>query len=229
MSSDSPITDAAEGAVKGALGFGKEQLERLVKKIINKELAFIEDEETIQEVKTQREKPEFKLYRKYVKDTALKLQIQMGLTLRELKKQNEMKKLADLRTKLVKKYGDKGLHVSELVQLGLVSRYAYLVIGSTTTDKIVEERIEELLNDIEKYVIFIQARDTIQALKRKVLTKIDANNPNAILMLSNGKESISKTEKLIGTVKPEIHGYKFETQLEQETGQRYDFLIKSTT
>lgn len=226
MSSDSPISDATEGAVKGALDFGKEQLEEFVKKIMNKELAFIEDEETINTVKAQREKPEFKIYRKYIKDTDLKLQIQMGFTLRELKKQEQAGKFDDLRAKIVRKYGAKGLHVSELVQCSLLSRYAYLVIGSTITDKIVEERIEELLGDIEKYVVFIQSVDTAAMLKRKVLTKIDANSPNAILIFSNGKKSISMAEKLIKSIRPEVQGYTFETQLEEETGQRYDFIIR---
>src|SRR3989344_1668561 len=116
MSSDDFIEGATKGAVKGALEFSEDKIKLFLRKFKDRELAFIEDEQTIKLVKTQREKPEWALYRKYVKDGDLRLQIEMGFSLRQLEKIGEKNKHQNLRNKLHKKYGEKGLHIAEIVQ-----------------------------------------------------------------------------------------------------------------
>ena len=68
MVSNDPVESAAKGTVKGVLEWSTEQVKELVRRFNQRELSFIEDRETIEQVIAQRKKPEFLLYLKYVKD-----------------------------------------------------------------------------------------------------------------------------------------------------------------
>src|SRR3989344_6844103 len=100
MSSDD-VKNIAEGATKGLLDWTKEQILEFVNKINNKDLIFIQDNETIDLVKEQLKTGEWDVYNKYVKDTKLRILIQTGLTLRRLEQNKE--KLQNLRNKLISK------------------------------------------------------------------------------------------------------------------------------
>ncbi|MFQ5620437.1 MAG: hypothetical protein ACE5FT_01180 [Candidatus Nanoarchaeia archaeon] len=54
MSSDSAIESAAKGATKGALEWTSGKIKELAKRFLQKGLAFIEDQETIDIAKEQR-------------------------------------------------------------------------------------------------------------------------------------------------------------------------------
>ena len=224
MSSDgNPIPDIAEGATKGIIKVTGEQLRQLVNKFKNRELIFIEDEETIEVVKSQTIKPEWNLLKKYVHNPDLKLQIQMGFALRNLEKNRQ--KTQDLRSKIVKKYGPRGLHVAELVQNDILPRYVFLLIGESATEKDLEQRLEEILKDVDKYVLFIKTGDPVKNLEMELRTKIYANNPKAVIVFSIGANS-KIASKVIESLKKNIRGYSFERQEIPDLFKQYDFIIK---
>ena len=85
MSSDgNPTPEIVEGVTTAAAKLTGQEINKLISKFINHQLVFIEDEYTIEIVKSQKVTPEWKLLNKYVHNTDLRLLIQLGLTLRSL-------------------------------------------------------------------------------------------------------------------------------------------------
>lgn len=234
MSSDSkdvsipsanPVEDISKGVAKAAFEIGEEKLKAFVDSFLHGELAFIEDKETIEIVRNQRKKPEWLLYRQYIKDPDLRLQIEMGFSLRQM--ENDKEKLTKFKSKIYWKYKSKGLHVAELVQRGIFGRYIGLLLENSADEKEIEERIESILNDIEKYVVFVQATDNPKYLSTTIAGRINTLLPKAMIIFSRGVDAKSTTNIALKDVKKHIKGYKFEFQTD-DSGQQYDFLLKES-
>ena len=217
------LENAAKGATKGVLEYSEEKIKSLVRRFLDGDLAFIEDEKTIQIVRSQRKKPEWKLYRNYIIDPDLRMQIEMGFSLKQL--EDDRRKLQNLRTKIIQKYGKKGLHIAQLAQSGVVGRYIGILIGRVADENELKENIEEVLKDVDKYVVFLKTTSDTEKIADTVLTKIKAFSPRTIILFSCGN-AVKKANKVIKTVKKEIEGYQFEEQFEQNTRHRYDFILK---
>jgi hypothetical protein len=226
MPSD-PVASAVEGAIVGGLRYTEEKITDFVNKFLGKELSFIEDKETIEIVKSQRKKPEFEIYRKFVKNKDLRLQMEMGLSLKHLEKNKD--KLFNLRSKIHGKFGDPGLHVAELVACGIFNRYIALILNNAADEKELEERMEEILRDIEKYVIFIQAFADAKKICEALVIRISANLPKAIIIFSKGESAIEIAKTVIEDAKIRVDGYHFEYQLNPDSNERYDFILKKST
>jgi len=217
------LESAAKGAAKGLLEYSEEKIKLLARRLLDGELAFIEDEETIQIVRSQRKKPEWKLYRRYVTAPDLRMQIEMGFSLRHL--ENDKRKLHNLRTKIIQRYSKKGLHIAQLAQSGIVGRYIGILIGRVADENELKENIEDVLKDVDKYVVFLQTENDAGKVVDTITTKIKALSPKTIILFSCGA-AVTKAKKVIGAVKKEIEGYQFEEQFEENTGHRYDFILK---
>jgi hypothetical protein len=151
--------DVAEGTAKAFIKFGKEEIKQLAQRFLNRELIFIEDQETIDLVKCQLKSGEWNFFSNYVKNRKLKLLIGMGLTLRELERQNKRDQLENLRDKLYFKFKEDGLHIAEFVQCKLLVAYIGRIVDDcSSTDEIVQ-KIEDILNNLETRVSFIQSSD----------------------------------------------------------------------
>lgn len=169
--------DIAEGTTKGFLRFGKEEIKLLAQRFLNKELIFIEDQETIDLVKRQLKSGEWNFFSRYVKNKRLKLLIGMGLTLRELEQQNKRSQLENLRDKLYFKFKEEGLHIAQFVQCKLLVAYMSRIIDNcSSTDEIIQ-KIENILNNLETRVSFIQANDDVDVQHSIIITRLDSNSP----------------------------------------------------
>jgi len=141
------ISNIAKGMTRGVIDWSSEKVMTLIKKFKNKELAFIEDIETIDIAKEQRKTTEFDFFKKYIADKHLRILFQMGLTLRKLEKAN--KDLQPLKEKISNKYDIKGLHIAYFVQNGLFSKYIGSILEKTTPQRVSFE-IKNLLKNITK-------------------------------------------------------------------------------
>jgi len=227
MPSDDPIESASKGATKAALEWGSDRIKELARKFSQRELSFIEDQETIDQVITQRKKPEFLFYLKYVKNRDLRLQIEMGLLLKKLEKEDPSK-IQNLRNKIYRKYKSDGLHVAELAQCGVFSRYVGLLLEKTMDEIELAEGIEGILHNIEKYVLFVQADSDIRRTAKTVVDRITVNLPRAIIIFSKGNAAKQKADKIIQIAKKETQslGYRIENQVDEESNQKYHFILK---
>jgi len=187
MSSDSdPIASASKGAVEGTLNFASNKIANLLEKFRNKELVFIQDQYTINIVKEQLKSGEWLLCEKHIKNPEYRTLIKIGLTLRSLEKRGKIDLLENLRTKIHSVYGQKGLHIAQLVQERIFSE----LIGDlapnvkSANDFIIS--IEEFLNEIEKTCIFIKKDDQTEQVFDKIKTRLYANNPYLFIIFSSG-------------------------------------------
>jgi len=198
-SEDRTIKDIAEGATKGVLNwtkeFTKDQIRSLINKFRHKDIAFIQDIETISVVKEQLRSGEWDISSKYVKDKSLRLLIQMGLTLRKLENGKKFDKLLNLRGKILSKFGSRGLHIAQFVQNGMLTAYLGAVISKISNKNDLINQIEEILNNIDKFVVFIQEKDNSDRKVEEIKTRIYANNPATFMIF--GKHSAIKIVKEI--------------------------------
>ena len=191
MSSDSPISDMAEGAIKGALDWTVENVKSYVKKLKERKLAFIQEKKTIDIVKEQYTSGESKFYQIYIEDKELLFLVRMGLTLRKL--ENDPDRLRNLRDKIYKKYKVIGLHIAELVQIGVLNRYVGILIDELISIENLKEDIEEILRNIEKHVIFIQADSNISEIVKKATIIVNSHSPPIFIL--SGIKNASKILK----------------------------------
>ena len=99
----SELTDATGGLVKGTLSWGEEKIKEFARKFKNRQLVFIQDEETINLVRSQLKSGEWSLFCQYVSNKELRLLVQLGLTLRKLDTDKNEKALLNLRTKIIER------------------------------------------------------------------------------------------------------------------------------
>ncbi len=180
MSSDE-LKDISEGVTKGVLSWSLEQIKSFAVKFREKELAFIQDEKTIEIVKEQYLSGELAIYREYVEDNNMLFLLKMGLTLRRI--EGDIDRRKNLRDKIFDKYDVKGLHIAQFVENGLLNRYIGILIENITSVAKFKEDIKNILENIEKHVLFVKKDDT----ERYILSQsniIITSHPSKIFIVS---------------------------------------------
>jgi len=173
-------SDVVAGITKGLLEHAEEKALAWVERFRNHEIVFVEDPETIDRVKKQRKGPEWKMLSEIIKDKKLRLLAQMGLTLREL--ENDQEKTQSLRNMIHHKYGRDGLHIAEAVQNNIISNFIGLESPNVGEPIDLTKKVETLLNNIEKYIVFIGPDDKEDALTRRVAIRLDADVPDTLIL-----------------------------------------------
>ncbi len=206
MSSE-PLVDASEGVTKGLLNWTKDQVTELVSKLNNRELGFINDKETIQNIKDERKSPEWELYRQYILDKDLRMMVQLGLALRKIEK--DKPRLHNLRDKIVKKFGVRDLHVAQFIENDLLSKLfgSVIVHGNSKIDII--KRIAEILTDIDKYVEFVKEDEDVPAKVNELKIRICAHMPSSFIVTGQGI-AVPKAKEIKTRLEKELRNYSVE-------------------
>jgi len=195
---DKLIEDAAKGATKGFLEFTKEQVVLYIQKFRDKKLAFIGEQKTIDIAKEQYNSGESKFCHTYIHDKQLLFLVGMGLTLRRIEKDEE--KRMNLRTKIIRKFTVKGLHIAEFVQNGILNRYMGILLEIVDSIKDLEKQIEEVLKNIERYSLFVQSKDRIGEIIRMSINTTHSFSPRIFVISGEGlaaetiRENIEKIQ-----------------------------------
>ncbi|MAG78581.1 hypothetical protein CL616_04425 [archaeon] len=184
FSKEDPISSAAEGATQGFLNWGKEEIKNWITKFKNRDLAFVNDNETIELVKEQRETGEWDLFKQYIKNKDYRILFQMGLSLRKLEKEN--KPYEPLKKKILKKYGRKGLQIAHFVQNKLFSRFYANLLERVNSSKQISLEIAEFLENLEKTVVFVSNVDKIETKTSEIIAKIQSGSPETFIISSSG-------------------------------------------
>jgi len=216
MSSEDPLESIAAGATKGFLKYSAEYIRGLVTKLKNKELAFIEDLETIDTAKEQRTTSEWEIFAKYIENENFRILFQMGLTLRKLEKANKTPQMDNLKRKILNKYDTKGLHAAQAVQNGIFSKYLGSVLELGSTPQKLKFEIENLFANIDKTVIFIRSQDNIELKTDEIVAKILANSPKTFVISSSGSANM-----ICDTIRSKVL-----TKISNYTCEFYDALNK---
>jgi hypothetical protein len=173
-------TDVVAGLTKGLLEHAEEKASAWVDRFRNREIIFIEDPGTIERVKRQRKGPEWKMLSEIIKDRKLRILAQMGLTLREL--ENDQDQTQALRDKIHHRYGREALHIAEAVQNDIISNFIGIESPHIGESADLTHRVEDLLNHIEKYVVFIGPDEKEELIVRRVRTRLDADVPDTLIL-----------------------------------------------
>lgn len=220
MSYDDPIESIASGTVKGGLEWTSEFIKSLINKFKDGKLAFIQDEETIKLVKEQYNAGELSFYKKYISDKELLFMVKMGLTLRKL--ENNLERKQNLRGKLLIKYDVKGLHIAQFVENGLLNRYTGILIDNLTSVEDFKDKILRVLNNIEKYVLFVQTTDNERNVIHSASTVIASHSPSIFIIsgISSAAKTVRKCEEKL---KELLKNYDLE---KISSGEKENFFFK---
>lgn len=207
MSLNSPLSDAVEGTTKAVLEWSSEKISAFVQKLKERQLAFIEERNTIEIVKEQLRSGETKFYAKYIDDKELLLLVRMGLTLRRLEENED--RLLNLRNRILQKFGISGLHVAQFVQNGILNRYFGLLLEKLTSEQDLKKQVDEVLRNIEKYALFVPSTSKVAEIVRKTTNILDAHSPS-IFVIAGLKSASPIVAESIASLGPLMEDYELE-------------------
>ena len=187
----------ARGAVRGALDWTTEQVEAFAAKLLNRDLAFVQNEQTIDQIQEERKGEEYLILKQHISNPRLRVLVVMGLTLRRLERDPaDKRRLHSLRNKILRKYGASALRAAELVQRGIVGILYMTIISESRSPADISTAIENLLENVDQYAVFIQERDGIRATVDDLVIRIRANQPRTFVILGYGV-AIEKAKKVV--------------------------------
>jgi len=216
--------DFLSSAVKGTLSYGEDKIKEWARKFKNKELAFIQDEATIDLVKEQLKSGEWDLCKKYLRDDKLQILVQLGLTLRTLDGKKDKKAIQSLKEKILKTHGTRGIHVSQFVQNKILSEFIGSYVSQNTNVEDLIINLELLLNNIDKYVLFVKAEDNPRKLVEDAYIKLTANVPEVFIIFAR-ESALSNGQRIQDTLLLN-NDLGYEIEIKQERKQLLMFLFK---
>ena len=217
-----PIESASKGVMEGFLNWGEDLIKKLASKFRDKKLAFIQDEKTIKRVKEQYNSGELSFYKEYIEDKEMLFLLKMGLTLRSLERDKEEERKQDLRTKIFNKYNVKGLHIAQFVENGILNRYIGILIDDIVSIDKFKKDIINILENIEKHVLFVKSNDKDRNLIKQVMT-ITSSNLSMIFIISG----ISYAAEIIRSCENRLKELLIDYELEKiSSGEKENLFFK---
>lgn len=217
MTSEEPLEEkfirkCAEGTTDSIIKHSSKAIKDFAKKLLNKELSFIEDDETIDIAKEQRKAGEAEIFREYAQSSRHRLLYQMGLTLRKLEKNN--KDLNPLIQKILKKFEKNGLHFAMFVQNGLFIKYIDTLFERGHQSDGVKKQVINLIDEPSTVVSFINHEDKVENKSREIINKIDNTSPE-IFIISGAKSAMDKCEEIHDVVLGKLDNYSSSVHLSE--------------
>ena len=205
------MASAAKGAVEGGLNWSSEKISELVKRFLNRELAFVEDKKNIEVVKKQREAEEYKLLQQYVPKGYLRILCQMGLALRGM--ENDQNRMQELKDNIYRKYRTPGVHIAELVQIKVVTQLLARLVTIYGNRPDIEKTLTAFLTQIDELALFVKKGDEKRAerLADLVMSRVDTNPTHMMIVFGR---AFAKTAvlKIVKKIKEDDLGYAYELQ-----------------
>ena len=198
-----PIKDFGEGIgkgiIKGTFEWGESFIKDLVKRFKEKGINFIEDKNTLEIAREQYNSGELQIYKHYIKDKNKLMILRMGLVLRKLERLGERDRKQKLREDIMKKYEIKGLHIAQFVENGVLNRYIGILLDDISSIEKFKERINEIIENIEKYVLFVKSSDNERFILDFCLRTTTSNLSMIFIVSGMGSagEIIKKIEEKI--------------------------------
>ena len=168
------LSDTVNDTIKNTLittlvTYSVEKIKEFAKRFKDRDIAFIEDPNTISFIKEQRKSSEWQIYKHYLENKEFRILAQMGLTLRKLDNKPEAQQ--SLRTKIHDKYGKIGLHRAQLVQNEILNTIIAKVAPQAKPEELVKT-IQQLLDQVDSCVLFIQMNDDPQTKIEELKTRM---------------------------------------------------------
>ncbi|MFW5846650.1 MAG: hypothetical protein ACOCUU_00680 [Nanoarchaeota archaeon] len=196
-----PVGDFGEGigrgATKGILNYGEKKIKEFITLFKDKKIGFIGDNKTIENAKQTKVSGEWAFYKPYIKDEELRFIIRLGLVLRKIEADTE--RLQNLKDKIKRRYGVKGLHIAYFVQNGALNRYVAILLDDLDSTETLTKVITSTLQNIEKHAIFVNWRYKANELVKESITKISSHSPSIFMISGVGPAAkiIKESEQLL--------------------------------
>lgn len=174
-----PSDNIQSVAIGMALTWSIEKIKNLAKRFKNRDIAFIEDQDTISIVKDQRKSSEWQIYKQYLENTEFRMLAQMGLALRKL--DNKLELQQSLRTKIHDKYGRTGLHRAQLIQNEILNTVIAKIAPQAKPEELAKI-IRTLFEQIDIFVLFIQTTDDAENKIEELKIRIHSSLPPVIIL-----------------------------------------------
>lgn len=207
-----PLETVSKGAAIAAIEYALEKIPGLVQRFRDRGIAFIENKENIRTVKQERGSSEYALLSQFLpKKHWHRLVIQMGMALRDVERDSD--RVADLREKILSKYGDLGLHIAELTQIGIVKQVVSRLTTIYSNTAEVERKLGAFLEAAEDMVLFVKKTDKgIPGSKaRLVKTRVDTNPSHMMIIFGRG-DARSIVYEILKKVAADKRGYVIEKE-----------------
>ena len=133
----------------------------------------------------------------YIEDKKTLFLLKMGLTLRSLSKENEEERRNILRWKIFNKYKIAGLHIAQFVENGILNRYIGILVGEVSSVDELKKDIKDVLDNIEKHVLFVTAEDEEEDVIKNTKTVITSHTPMIFIVsgISSAAETVRNCEE----------------------------------
>ncbi|MDV3244954.1 MAG: hypothetical protein LYZ66_07285 [Nitrososphaerales archaeon] len=207
--SDDPLESLAKGATKGFFEHWEEKLPAWLSRVKNYELRFIEDESTYEVAKRESGNAEYKLYAQFVPKGWPRVFFKVGLAMREI--ETEKEKVQSLKDDVYRKHGKAGVHVAELVQLGIITELVgqFAKILGNPVD--VTKKLVAFLEGSEDLAIFVRSSDAkhVRRLCGLVKTRVDAMSTHMVIVFGSGFAR-DIVLKILKCIRDDPRGYAIE-------------------
>ncbi|MGC8726350.1 MAG: hypothetical protein ACP5RS_07265 [Thermoplasmata archaeon] len=199
MTSNSPLEEVSKGFTKGLLEWSIEKITNFVTKLRNHQLALVQDDDIPRTINNIKDTPAYGLYKNYVKNKNLRYLIKLGLALRHYEQNKNSEKIQKLRDRIINVYGSKGLHIAQVVENEILSSYIETVVNDAKSEHDVINKVENVLNNVDDIVKFIQISDDVITKSNEIKTYLSGSHPDTYILASksNAIKVIRKIENSI--------------------------------
>lgn len=197
-----PLEEVAKGTIEGLLNFTKENLAELVRRLQNRDIAFIEDQENIEAIRKERNSAEYKFIKDYLKpEDHFAILIQMGLTLRSMRaaKTNPLK-ISGLCQKIQGEYAMSGLHIAELTEHGLVTDLLSRLLQMYSVRADVETKLSQFLHQSGKLAIFVRVQNKDKDIIHSVDVRLETFSFPVVILVSLGT-AVMKLKRIVESLR----------------------------
>jgi hypothetical protein len=196
--SDDIIRSASAGFTDSIL----DKVTNYLKKFKNRELAFIQDPETIDMAIECNDRGEYKEFQKLVPETNYSMPFKLGLVLRSKEKNGE--DYSKLKDKIKRKYNQEGLDIAYFSQNELFSKVKGIITEKANTEDEIKLIFRKFIVNIEKNCFFITNHDNIEAVSNKIQTIILSKLFQVYILSGCNRTAKKNISEIFKKIKPYV-------------------------
>ena len=160
----------------------------MVDRLRNRQVAFLEDPDLFDIVRTESRTEEWALYKRYVRESGLRVIVKMGLLLRHLETSPESRgRIDEVRGRIYDQFGPRGVQAAELVQRGVFRLFLDKLLSLRPEPPELGRIAERLVRGVERFTYFVQAHDAPRRVTEEIVPRIRANSPGTFIVLGHGR------------------------------------------
>lgn len=151
-----PLTSAAAAKVGEKLSEGAiAKAKQLATRFRQREVAFIEDPETIKLVTDARKNPEYLLLQRFTKDGGKRALLRLGIILRQF--ETDASRIDRERRRVLGTHGLAGWHLAQGMEHGILTLLHEALLRLGVGEKALDAEMGAILQSVDRYVNFVTA------------------------------------------------------------------------